>query len=120
MFTNHHCDINIFILFVDFILKHQPELDIVQMKQILRKKRLEKGITFDFFKVDDSSLTIRQNACNKAEEYQKFYEKFSIPFLTGKVILRDTNPIEYLLLIREWYGSFENFVKEGNIELLYQ
>lgn len=91
-----------------FIVEHDIELDLVRLRKILweryNKEHLSEGE--EEWKND---RTI-------PEEYQLLLQDFSYKRLiqwslpNGKI-----HPIEYLLMIRKWYGSFENFIMEEKI-----
>lgn len=91
-----------------FIVEHDIELDLVRLRKILweryNKEHLSEGE--EEWKND---RTI-------PEEYQLLLQDFSYRrliqwnFPNGKI-----HPIEYLLMIRKWYGSFENFIMEEKI-----
>ncbi len=93
---------------VAFILEHDIELDFIRLRKVLwerynKEHLLEKEEEWK----DDLNIP---------KEYHLLLQNFSYKRLiqwrlpNGKV-----HPIEYLLMIRKWYGSFENFTIEEKI-----
>ncbi|MDY2997746.1 MAG: TniQ family protein [Faecalimonas sp.] len=93
---------------VAFIVEHDIELDLVRLRKILWERYNKEHLS--------EKEEEWKNDRTLPKEYQLLLQDFSYKRLiqwrlpNGKI-----HPIEYLLMIRKWYGSFENFIMEEKI-----
>lgn len=101
---------------VYYILNHNIGLDLYMIRRILYTIAKERGyVNLDGKWVDQKTKLLRRNFLDIPKEYNELIQYLSFQKVASEKIPYSIHPINYILIINQLYGNFENFVNLNNI-----